>query len=85
MVVVTMQRKGTGLLGYQAMPSLCDVGHDDGCVHLLYKSSWKFHQHAAGQLLSGQTVRYEKSRLYIPYSTYKITPAGSLSSSLPAL
>ncbi len=33
----------------------------DGCVHLLYNSSWKFNQLAAGQLLSGQPVRYGKA------------------------
>jgi hypothetical protein len=27
----------------------------DGCVHLLYKSSWKFRQLAAVQLMSGQS------------------------------
>ncbi len=53
----------------------------DGCEHLLYNSSWKFHQLAAGQLLLGQPVRYGKGRLLS--ITYKITPAGSLSSSRP--
>jgi hypothetical protein len=32
------------------------------CVHLLFNSSWEFHQLAAGQLLSGQPVRYVKGR-----------------------
>ncbi len=32
----------------------------DGCVLLIYKRSWKFHQLAAGQLLSEQPVRYGK-------------------------
>jgi hypothetical protein len=49
----------------------------DGCVHLLYNSSWKFHQFAVGKLLSGKPV------LYGPPITYKTTPAGSLSSSQP--
>ncbi len=54
------QREGMGLLEYQAMPSLRDVAHDSGCVHLLYNSSIKIHQLAARQLLSGQPVRYGK-------------------------
>jgi len=53
----------------------------DGCVHLLFNSSWKFYQLAAGQLLSGQPERYGKDRRYGPSIMYKITPAGSLSSS----
>jgi hypothetical protein len=44
---------------------------------------YKFRQLAAGQLLSGQPVLYGKCRRYGPYITYKITPAGSLSSSQP--
>jgi hypothetical protein len=55
----------------------------DGCVHLLYNSSWEFHQLAAGQLLSTQPVHYGKDRRYGPSLTCKITPAGSLSSSQP--
>jgi hypothetical protein len=36
----------------------------DGCaVHLLYNSSWKLHQHAAGQLLSGQP-RYGTKNIF---------------------
>jgi hypothetical protein len=50
-------------------------------VHLLNYSSWKFHHHAAGQLLSGQPVRYGKGRRNGPSITYIITPAGPLSSS----
>ncbi len=54
------------------------------CAHLLYKSSWKYNQLAAGQLLSGQPVWYGKGRKYWPvHTTHKITPAGSLSSSQP--
>ncbi len=45
-------------------------------IHFLFKSSWKFYQLAAGQLLSGQPVRYGKGRWYVPSITYKITPAG---------
>ncbi len=33
----------------------------DGCVHLLYNSSCKFHQLAAGQPLSEQPVRSGKA------------------------
>ncbi len=33
---------------------------------MLYNSSWKFCQLAAGQLLSGQPVRYRKGRRYRP-------------------
>ncbi len=55
-----------GLLEYKAnaMPSLRDVAHD---VWLCtYNNSWKFHQLAAGPLLPGQPVRYEKGRWYGP-------------------
>ncbi len=51
----------------------------DGCVHLLYNISQKFHQLTAGQLLSGKPVRYGKGRQYSPSITYKITHAGSRS------
>jgi hypothetical protein len=53
-----------GPLAYQAMPSLRDPAHDGWFVHLLYYSSFKFHQLAAGQFLSGQPVRYGKGRQY---------------------
>ncbi len=33
----------------------------DGCVHLTLNSSWKFHQLAAGQLLSGQPVLFRQA------------------------
>ncbi len=55
----------------------------DGCVHLLYNSSckfYKFYQLTSGQLLSG---RNGKGRRYGPSITYKITPAGSHSSTQP--
>jgi hypothetical protein len=56
-----------GLLEYQAMPSLRAVAHDGWlCTILLYSSSWKFHQLAAGQLLSEQPVRYGTGRRYGP-------------------
>ncbi len=62
------QREGMGLLEYQAMPSLRELAHDGClCTYLLYNSSWKFHPLAAGQLLSGQPVRYWKERRYGPY------------------
>jgi len=51
------------------------------CVPLQYKSSLKFHQLAAGQLLSEQTVWNGKGRRYSQSITYKITLAESLSSS----
>ncbi len=70
------RRHGLYLSTMQAMPSL-----HDGCVHLLY--SWKFHQLAAGQMLSGQPVWYEKGRRYGPSITYIITFAESLFSSQP--
>jgi hypothetical protein len=50
---------------------------------ILYNSSWKFHELAARQLLSGQVVQYGKGRRYGPSITYKIAPAGSLSSFQP--
>ncbi len=77
------QREGMGPQEYQAMPSSHEVTHDGWLFSLLNNSSWKFHQLAAGQLLPGQPVRYGKGRRYGPSITYKITPAGSLSSSQP--
>jgi hypothetical protein len=50
-------------------------------IYYTYNSSRKFMQFSTGQLLSGQPVRYGKGRRYGPSITYKITPAGSLSSS----
>jgi hypothetical protein len=70
-----------GLLEYQTMSSLRDVAHDGWLC--TFTSSWNFHQLAAGQLLSGQPVRSGKAKRYGPSITYKITPAGSLSSSQP--
>ncbi len=64
------QREGMGLLVYQAMPSLRGIAHDGWlCTYVQYYSSWKFHQLAAGQLLSGQSVRYGKERRYGPSIT----------------
>ncbi len=73
---------------YNRVPghAFLDVAHDGVVVlllllHLPYNSSWKFHQLAPGQLLSGlYWYGTEKGRRYGPYITYKITPAGSLSS-----
>ncbi len=39
--------------------------------HFLYNSSWKFHQLATGQLLSGRPVRYGKGRRYAHLSSTK--------------
>ncbi len=69
---------------YQALPSFRGVAHEDGCLHLPYTSSWKFHQLATGQLLSGQPLRYGKGGRYGPSITFKITPTGSLFSSSQA-
>jgi hypothetical protein len=66
-----------------AVPFLRDVAHD-GCLCtfiIQYVSSWKFRQLAAWQFLSGKPVQYGKDKLYGQSITYKITPAGSLSSS----
>jgi hypothetical protein len=68
----------------------------DGCVHLqqlVVYSSWKFHQLAAGQPLSGQPVRYGKGRRYtaghhIQNHTRRVTllqPARQAAVSGPAL
>jgi hypothetical protein len=66
------------------MPAIVTAVMTDDCVHLLSNSSWKLLQHAAGQLLSWQPVRYGKGRRYGPFITNKIAPpAGSLSSSQP--
>jgi hypothetical protein len=52
-----------GLLEHQALYSFRGVAHDGWlCTFtILYNSSLKFHQLAAGQLLSGQPVRYRKA------------------------
>ncbi len=78
----TTREKAWGLLEYKAMPSLRDIAHDGGCVHLLYKSIQNFLQVEAGHLLSGQLVRYGKGRRYTarPTST-RSHLSGSLSSS----
>jgi hypothetical protein len=64
------------------MLSLRDVGHAGSLcsvyVHLLYNRSWKFHQLAAGQLLSGQPVWYVKGRRkrpvhYVKNHTCRVT------------
>ncbi len=65
------------------MPDIVTAIMTDDCIHLLYNSSWKFLQHAAEHLLSGQPVRYGKWRRHGPSITNKITPAGSISYSQP--
>ncbi len=65
-----------------AMPCVTQL-MTDGCVIYYITAAGKFHQLAAGQLLSAQPVLYGKGRQYGPKITYKITPAGSLSSSQP--
>jgi hypothetical protein len=55
-----------GLLEYQTLPSLCDVAHDGWLCTFTENSGWKFHHLTAGQLLSGQPVRYGKARRYVP-------------------
>ncbi len=52
------------------LPFMTAVMTDD-CVHFLYNSSWKFHQLAAGKLLSGQPVRYGKAGGTARSSQYK--------------
>jgi hypothetical protein len=66
------QRACMGLLEYQR-PCLSGVTWliTGGYVHLLYNSSWKFHQLAARLLMSGQQVRYGKGRGYGTSITYK--------------
>ncbi len=70
------QREGMGVLEYQAMPYLHNVAHvmKDGFIHLLYCIT------ATGNSNSSQLGSSCESHRSI---TYKITPAGSLSSSQP--
>ncbi len=42
-----------------------------GLCTFTYNSSWKFHQLAAGQFLSGQSEQYGKDGRYGPSITYK--------------
>ncbi len=72
----TIRRASTRLV--QAIPSLRDIAHDGWLCKFTIYSSWKFHQLAAGQLLSGQPVRYGKGRRYGRSIIYKITPAGKV-------
>ncbi len=57
-------KDGMGLPEYQNMSSLRDISHDGWLCTLLYNSRWKLRQLAAGKLLSGQPVRYQKGRRY---------------------
>jgi hypothetical protein len=52
---------------------------------IVYNISWEYSTGSSqlGKLLSWQPVRYGKGRRYGPSITYKITPAGLLSSSQP--
>jgi hypothetical protein len=67
------QREGMGPREYQNMPSLRDEAHDGwlSIVTTVNNNSWKFHQDAAGQLLSGQPVLYGKVREYGTSITHK--------------
>jgi hypothetical protein len=46
------------------MPSLSDATHDGWLCTFIYNRSWTFYHLAAGQLLSGQPVRYGKGNRY---------------------
>ncbi len=76
-----------GLLEYQIMLSLRDVAHDRWLcnvnINYITAAGNYVHQLAAVQLLSGQPVRQGEGRQSACPSLYKITPAGSLSSSQP--
>ena len=52
----------------------------DGCVHLLFNNCWNIPSAHSWAAPVGQRVEYGKGRWYGPFITYKITPAGSLSS-----
>ncbi len=63
---------------------LFDVVHDGWWLCYSYSYSWNFHQLAAGQLLSGQPVRYGKAGgTARPSPTKSHLPAGPLSSRQP--
>jgi hypothetical protein len=82
--VCTAQREEMGFQSTRPLLPCVTYLMTNGCVHLLHNSSWKFHQLAAEQLLSGQPVRYGKGRRYGPSNTYRIIkPVGSLSSNQP--
>ncbi len=56
----------------------------DGCVHLLFNSSWKFHQLAAGQLQGnrygkekvGDTARPPRTKSHLPGHSPPASKAG---------
>jgi hypothetical protein len=64
------------LLTWRGDPCLPFVTADmtDGCVHLLYYRSWKFRQLTAGQLLTGQPVRFGKAGGTARPAQYKSHP-----------
>jgi hypothetical protein len=65
-----------GLLEFQAMPSLRDKAHGGWlCTFTKYNISWKFHQLAAEQLLSGQPVTVRKGQA-VRQVTYKLRLPG---------
>jgi hypothetical protein len=73
-----------GLLEYQAMPSLRDVAHDrwlcsTQCVHNITAAGTPSSRSWAAPVRTTGTV--QKRKADGPSITYKITPAGSLSSS----
>ncbi len=59
------QREGMALLEYQAMPSLRNLAHDGWlCTFTYITEDVNSIRSIAGQLMSGQPVRYGKDRLY---------------------
>ncbi len=70
------QRDGMGLLDYQAMLSL-----HDGWRLVVYIYYMTAGGNSISSELGGKLVHYGKGRWYGPSITYKITPAGPLSSS----
>jgi hypothetical protein len=64
-----------GLLEYQVIPSLRDVAHDGWMYYYMYNSSWKYHQLAAGQLLSGLPVPRQAVRTvhHVQNNTCQVT------------
>ncbi len=72
----------TRVAGNACLP--CVTSHGGWlCTFTIKQQLEIFYQLAAGQLLSGQLVRYGIGRRYGPSITYKITPSESLSSSQP--
>ncbi len=59
-------RRHGSTLEYQTMPSLREITHDGWLCTFIFNSSWKFHQLAAVQLMSGQLVRCGKKQVVWP-------------------